>query len=442
VRKLLAVAGLLVLAGSAGASRHGGSSGPSFARTTTYRTGYDAAAALAVGDLNGDAKPDLVSTNASSGRRVSVRFNAGGGRFGTTRAFGTGRGPASVAIGDLDGDGSGDIATANYKADTVSVLLNNGGGRFRAKRDYATGQGPLRIRVADVSGDGKPDLVTANGSGISVLLNLGDGRFQVKRAFGPGLSPIDLAVGDLNADGSADLATVNENQGLSVLLNAGGGSFPARRDYGTVFDPLSIEIGDVNGDGKPDLVTSSSDKEVGPGVSVYLNRGQARFGSWVFYSLHGDWAEGARSPAIGDLTGDGKADVAVTSRLHAVSVLVNRGAGAFRRQLDYRAGPYPASVVLADLNGDRRRDLAIANIGSISVLLNKPSVCDVQDLRRQTLVQAKRTLARVNCRVGKVSYAYSRTIRGLVIRQKPKLGVVLRGGSAVDVVVSRGGRPS
>jgi len=448
VTKALPMALILILAGSAGAAGQRGSQGPSFARATAYPA---EAAAVAVGDLNGDVKPDLVGANGyrASSRRVSVFLNKGNGRFGPKRDFGAGRGPTSVAIGDLDGDGSGDIATANNRANTVSVLLNNGDGRFRAKRDYPTGRGPSRIRVADVSGDGKPDLVTANsngGDGISVLLNAGDGSFQAKRDFGPDLSPIDLAIGHLNADSSEDLAAVREDQdgvvGVSVLLNAGDGSFPAKRDYTAAFGSRSIEIGDVNGDGKQDIVAGYSDKESGPGVSIYLNRGQARFGSRAFYSLRGDWLSGGRSVAIGDLNGDGKADVAVSSRIHAVSVLVNMGAGIFRKQLDYGTGPYSASIVLADLNGDRRRDLAIANSGTISVLLNKPGLCDMQDLRRQTLVQAKRTLARVNCRVGKVSYAYSRTIRGLVIRQKPKPGAVLPGGSAVDVVVSRGRRPS
>jgi hypothetical protein len=444
VRRVVAVAALLVLAGTAGAAgaaRQRGSQGPSFARARAYPT---AAAAVAVGDLNGDAKADLVSANGWSSRTVSVLINKGDGRFRTKREFGTGRGPTSIAIGDLDGDGSGDIATANHGADTVSVLLNNGDGRFQAKRDYATGPGPLRIRVADVSGDGKPDLVTGTGNGISVLLNAGDGSFQAKRDFGPGLALIDLAIGDLNTDGSADLATATEDQGLFVFLNAGDGSFPAKRDYGTFFYPLSIEIGDVNGDGKQDLVASYSEKEAGPGVVVYLNRGLARFGSGTRYSLHGDWATGGHSPVIDDLNGDRKADVAVTSRLHAVSVLVNSGGGHLRKQLDYGTGHTPHSVVVADLNGDRRRDLTIVNSDSntISVLLNKPGVCDVQDLRRQTLVQAKRTLARVNCRVGKVSRAYSRTIKGLVIGQNPKLGAVRPGGSAVNLVVSRGGKPS
>lgn len=438
---LVAVLMLVALVSSAGAGELG-SSGPSFERARAYATGP--AAAVAVGDLTGDAKPDLVSANPRT-HTVSVLINKGNGSFRAKREFGTGREPVSVAIGDLNADGSRDVATANEDANSVSVLLSNGDGSFRAKRDYATGRGTRSVAIADVNGDDKPDLVTAktgDANGISVLLNTGDGTFQAKRDFGPGLVSLDLAVGDLNGDSKADLATVNEtvtgNPGLAVFLNAGDGMFPAKHEYATFIEPSSIEIGDVSADGKADLVVTYSEKETGPGVLVYLNTGQGRFRSGGGYSVHGDWATGGSSVAIGDLNGDRKADLAVTSRLHAVSVLVNLGAGRFQRQLDYGTG-YPGALAMDDLNGDRRRDLVVTTSPRVSVLLNNPGLCNVQELRRQTLKAAKRTLARVNCRVGKVSLAASRTIRGLVIRQKPKLGAVLPRGSRVDVVISRGG---
>jgi hypothetical protein len=110
----------------------------------------------------------------------------------------------------------------------------------------------------------------------------------------------------------------------------------------------------------------------------------------------------------------------------------------FVLELDYGA-EYPRRLAIDDLNGDRRRDLMVMRYSTVSVLLNRPRLCNVQDLRRQRLMAAKQTLARVNCRVGKVSFAYSRTIKGLVIGQKPKLGAVLPRGSRVDVVISRGG---
>jgi hypothetical protein len=443
---LVAAATLVAFVSSAGAGAGGlgGSSGPSFGRASAYAMGH-AAAAVAVGDLTGDGKPDLVSANGSKTHTVSVLINKGNGSFRAKHEFGTGRGPASVAIGDLNADGSRDVATANHDANTVSVLLNAGDGSLRLKHDYSTGRGAGRVAIGDVNGDGKPDLVTSTGdaTGISVLLNRGDGTFEAKVDFGPGLSPIDLAIGDLNGDGKADLATVNSLEnghlGLRVFLNAGDGTFPAKRELGTPFGPSSVEIGDVSGDGKADLVVTYSDKESGPGVFVYLNRGRGRFRAGVSYSLHGDWATGGSSVAIGDLNGDRKADLAVTSRIHAASVLVNRGDGRFQRQLDYGTG-YPAALAIDDLNGDRRRDLVVMNYSTVSVLLNKPGLCNVQELRRQTLRAAKQTLARVNCRVGTVSYAYSRTIKGHVIGQKPKLGAVLPHGSRVDVVISRGGR--
>jgi FG-GAP-like repeat/PASTA domain len=54
---------------------------------------------------------------------VSVLPNKGDGSFGTRFNYRTGKGPAAMAIGDLNGDGKPDLVTANYAAHTVSVLL-------------------------------------------------------------------------------------------------------------------------------------------------------------------------------------------------------------------------------------------------------------------------------------------------------------------------------
>lgn len=448
MKAALATAALVVLVGSAGAAGSRDSIGPTFARAKSYATGHEPVA-VAMGDLTHDGRPDFVSANGSPSKSVSVLINKGDGRFRAKRELGTGGKPVAVAIGDLDGDGSGDIATANH-AGTVSILLNRGDGTFRGKRDYVTGSNPSSVAVGDVNGDGKLDVVTANGStaaGISVLLNVGDGSFQARRDFGPGFSVNNLAIGDLNGDGSLDLAVGGEDAmgypKVAVFLNARDGSFPTRRDYDALIGPASIAVGDVNGDAKPDLVWTSSDKETGPVAFVQLNRGHGGFGPARFFGAHGNWSTGGTSVAIGDFNGDRKPDLAMTSRINAVSILVNEGAGGFQRQLDYgtKRDGYPVFVLAEDLNGDRKRDLAIANYAGVSVFLNRPGLCNVQDLRRQTLTVARQTLARVNCRVGKVGFAYSRTIRGRVIGQKPKLGAVLPGGSRVDVVVSRGGRP-
>src|SRR5437870_397513 len=87
-------------------------------------------------------------------------------------AFDTGSGPVSVAIGDLNGDGKPDLATANETSNTVSVLLGNGDGSFGVKTEYGTGGSAECVAIGDLNGDGKLDLATANtgsSTGVSVL---------------------------------------------------------------------------------------------------------------------------------------------------------------------------------------------------------------------------------------------------------------------------------
>jgi hypothetical protein len=141
----------------------------------TYATG-EGVASVAIGDLNGDGKPDLATANFTA-NTVSVLANRGDGSFRPRRDYRIPRNsgyPDSVAIGDLNGDGKPDLVTANYdEAGTVSVLLNKGDGSFQAKLDYATGGGPRSVAIGDLNGDRKPDLVTANAaaSTVSVLTN-------------------------------------------------------------------------------------------------------------------------------------------------------------------------------------------------------------------------------------------------------------------------------
>ena len=84
----------------------------------------------------------------------------------------TGLQPTSVAVADVNGDGKPDLVVANAGANTVSMLAGSGNGTFQPKVDYPTSGGPVAVAVADMSSDGKPDLVVANAGAntVSVLL--------------------------------------------------------------------------------------------------------------------------------------------------------------------------------------------------------------------------------------------------------------------------------
>jgi hypothetical protein len=426
---------------------------PSFAAPKRYATGTGRDSrplSIAVGDLNGDRKPDLVTANG--GDVVSVVMNRGGGSFRAKRDYVVGGGAFSVATADLNGDGRLDLAVADADAGAVSVLINRGDGTFGARADYAAARDPASIAVQDLDGDGKPDVVTANtpeenldAATVSVLLNNGDGTFRARRDYPTGPYNRSVALADLNGDGKADVVAANHggNGSVSVLLNRGDGTFAPRRDYAVGHSRYGTQVnaaavGDMNADGKPDVVTAD-DRNT---VSVLLNNGDASFRPSREYALFRggpDWlAAGPNAVALGDLNADSALDVVTANVNGHVSLLLNTGAGAVRATLDYSACGFGHAVLIGDLNGDRRRDLAAAG-DHLCVLINKPGLCDVQEVRGLKVSAAKSLLARAHCRLGRVQRDYSNLVqRGRVASQKPGFAVVVPGGGKVNFVVSLG----
>ncbi len=152
----------------------------------------------------------------------------------------------------------------------------------------------------------------------------------------------------------------------AAISTASPPSFAAARTYATGSGPVAVATGDLTGDGKPDLAITNSGDDT---VSVLANSGRGKLGDRRDYATEHD----AESVALADLDGDGDNDLAVANGLSdSVSVLLNSGDGNLQPRADYTTGQGPVSVATGDLNGDTGTDLAVANLdaSTVSVLLN------------------------------------------------------------------------
>ena len=299
-------------------------------------------AQIAVGDFNGDGKPDLI-VPAGTAVNAQILLNSGNGAFGRLNI------PynlANAVVGDFNGDGIDDIFGSGM------TLLGNGDGTFRAVSSSNT-DNLNAVAVGDFNNDGKADLLAANAGSIVLLLGNGDGSFQAPVTLGPLGGAV--AIGDFNGDGNADVVMRN-----TVLLGNGDGTFQSPISFSSGPLPASIAIGDFNGDGKPDMAVG------GVGITIYLGNGDGTFRSLPV-------ASNLPSPiylSAGDMDGDGNADlVALTNS--SVSVLAGNGDGTFQAaaisQMVSVGGGF-GMPVLGDFNGDGRADLAFGG-PSVGVLL-------------------------------------------------------------------------
>jgi hypothetical protein len=295
---------------------------PLFGAQRPFRTGNylnapnPGSRTLATGDVNGDGHPDAVVANWADTTGI-VCFGAGDGSFSSSVTLRTDSLPSSAAAVDLNGDNRADVLFSNYKSNSVSVYLSQPGNTFAPRVDYAVGALPMAVTAGDVNSDGKPDMIAlAAGSNISVLLNNGDGTFgpasPKPTALAGGGVQLGLATGDLNADGLLDIVVTSTALRYSAMFGNGAGQFTAHTDsvlVGHGFNPWGVAIGDLTGDGVADLAFANRDQ-----AYIELKQGN---GVGVFTPMAGSPvqptnATGCPSVAIGDVNGDGHMDL-VTS---------------------------------------------------------------------------------------------------------------------------------
>jgi hypothetical protein len=237
---------------------------------------------LAIGDLNGDAIPDVIATNPQTSS-ISVFLGRSDGTLEPAHNISCGTAgytqPYSVAIGDFDGDGKNDAAIADNTSGSMFIELGNGDGTFHLdpSRPAVGGVAPYIVIARDMNLDGNLDLIVANRNSddITVLLGRGDGGFRdaLVSSTGPNTGPYSVAVADFNLDGIPDVVTANYlSSNTSVLVGIGDGTFDAPIDAGkTGQTAYGVVAGDFNGDGKPDIATANA---VSDDMTVKLSTSQ------------------------------------------------------------------------------------------------------------------------------------------------------------------------
>jgi hypothetical protein len=333
-----------------------GNGGGTFNSVQTYSVGGYEPESVAVADVNGDGKLDILVTGGCvfcDAGVLGVLLGNGDGTFQAVQTYALGsRVPDSMAVGDFNNDGKPDVAVSNndnVEGKTVAVLLGNGNGTFQAPQNYSSGgSNALRIAVADVNGDGKTDLLVTAPGITGVLLGNGDGTFQESKTYSTGFDTEGIAVADVNGDGKLDLLVTGFS--VAVLLGNGDGTFQAARTYSSGgFIPDAITVGDVNGDAKPDLLVVNyciaSNNCSGNKVVVLLGNGDGTFLLPQHYDAGGSYGDAI---AIGDVSGDGKPDLVVAEaclpNLECDSGLVSvlLGTAGYRTTTNLSSSPNPS----------------------------------------------------------------------------------------------------
>ncbi len=248
---------------------------------------------IAIADLNGDGNPDIVAGCGHSGT-VGVWLNQGAGAFSSVdnANFSVGKStdvPFGIAVGDVNGDGKLDVVVADDASSSspaVELLLGNGDGTFQTGTVVASGFSPNGgsggVALADLTGPGGPlDIVSTENYapgvvGVAVMLNNGTGTFATPVTYSFGSGTLSggsdwVSVADLNGDGIPDIVAMAASHGtLGILTGTGSGAF---NPTPLVLHPLhgtngALAIADLNGDGRPDIVTSEGSTD---GVEVDLN---------------------------------------------------------------------------------------------------------------------------------------------------------------------------
>ena len=281
-----------------------------------------------------------------------------------------------TVAGDVNGDqlddvviatGTGPLGPDPVNDFSLFVYLQQPNGTLSPplKYVYGTGYGSgMDFVLADLNKDGVRDVVDCHDGGLTLLFASGAGFAKKTVAMGTASAPWGcrgLGVLDLNGDGNLDVVTqsASNSGGMTLFYGDGRGGFGSTASVPTPSKfYMDLQVGDVTGDGRADVVLVSD-----LDVDVYPSNGNNGFGPMQHHMVSNSGA--AKAAAIGDFNYDGRNDVAVSLFANApnagVVLLTQTSNGVLGSQPLLPTNDLPGTMVATDLDRDGLTDLLVAH---------------------------------------------------------------------------------
>jgi subtilisin family serine protease len=340
-----------------------------------------------IADVTGDGRADLLATTQGSFDPKATLFLFAQNQDGTLAdpvPFATGEeesaGDMDLAAGDLDGDGFKDVAVAtDGPTDPTGVIaiFYQSGGTLTGPTNVSTTYDAQEVEVADLEGDGDQDLVTQTAGGLEVLTQ-DAGVFTESAPIGTA-NHTDIAVDDVSGDGLPDIvalcdpsSTCSSPDAIEVFVQQPELTFTATT-YALSDAGHGVAVADVNGDGVSEVVATVGGAGAG-GLDVFTQDGTG--------GLTGPVTTPSADTPIPiealDMNGDGRLDLVVGhDGLSELGVYLQGSDGTLGDEhlVSVPYGNYdPTSLSLGDLNGDGVADIAVADTAVVQVVRQVPSV--------------------------------------------------------------------